>query len=504
MDEPLFLGVDIGTQSLRAALFTRTGVGLAIASSPLKTTYPRPTWAEQRPQAWWDALCQVVPRCLAQAGADASQVAALALDAMSSTVVAVDGEGKPLRPAIMWMDTRAHVQAARVSVSGAPVLRYAGRTVSPEFGIPKALWLRENEPDIYARTEVICECLEWLNFRLTGQWSASRNTATCKWSYIPSEGGWPNDLLKRLDATDLSERWPGGGTPPTYPGAVIGTLTATAPAALGLRSGTPVAQGAIDAYAAAIGMNTLQPGQLGIILGTSSCHMAISDKGVFGTGSWGPYPEPVMPGMWILEGGQTATGSIVRWVEQMLGAGRTLNDLDADAVAVGPGANGLLALDYWQGNRSPRQDPLARGVFVGLTLSHDVGHLLRAVYEATTFGTRHIIEDMAAHGFYPNDMVITGGGTHSRLWLQLHADICGLPVVLTSQPEATVLGAAMCAAVGAGAFPDLRSAGVAMVQERERIEPNPAARASYDELYGYYLAAYDALRPVMHTLTSRA
>jgi ribulokinase len=502
MREPLFLGVDVGTQSLRAALFTPTGEQLAIASSPLKTTFPRPTWAEQRPQDWWEALCQVVPRCLAEAGASAADVAALALEAMSSTVLAVDAAGEPLRPAIMWMDTRAYAQAARVTASGAPVLRYAGRTVSPEFGIPKALWLRENEPDIYARTAVICECLEWLNFRLTGQWSAARNTATCKWSYIPAEGGWPNDLLRLLGAAALGARWPGGGAAPTYPGTDIGALTATAAAALGLRPRTPVVQGAIDAYAAAIGMNTLQPGQLGIILGTSSCHMAISDEGIFGTGSWGPYPEPLMPGMWILEGGQTATGSIVRWVEQTAGAGRSLGDLDAEAAAAGPGAGGLLALDYWQGNRSPRKDPLARGVFIGLTLSHTAGHLLRAVYEATTFGTRHIVEDMAAQGFQPREMVVTGGGTHSRLWLQLHADICGLPVVLTSQPEATVLGAAICAAVGAGAFADLRSAAGAMVQERARIEPDRSARARYDELYGHYLATYDALRPVMHALAS--
>jgi ribulose kinase len=283
---------------------------------------------------------------------------------------------------------------------------------------------------------------------------------------------------------------------------VIGPLTATAAAALGLRPGTPVVQGAIDAHAAAIGMNTLQPGQLGIILGTSSCHMAMSDTGVFGTGSWGPYHDALMPGLWTLEGGQTATGSIVRWVEQTAGGGRSLNELDVAAAAVGPGASGLLALDDWQGNRSPRQDPLARGVFVGLTLSHNVGHLLRAVYEATTFGTRHILEDMVAHGFHPREMVISGGGVQSRLWLQLHADICNLPVVLTAEPEATALGAVICAAVGAGAVADLRSAAAAMVRERARIEPDLATRAQYDSLYGHYLATYDALRPVMHALAS--
>lgn len=502
MTEPLFLGIDVGTQTLRAALFSANGHALAITGSPLHTTFPRPTWAEQQPSDWWNALCQVVPACLAQAGVQAAQITAIALDATASTVVAVDADGVPLRPALMWMDQRAQVQAQRIEASGAPVLRYAGRKISPEFGLPKALWLRDNEPDVYQRTAVICECLDWLNWRLTGRWVASRNTATCKWSYVPAEGGWPNQLLAQLDAADLSERWPGGDVPPIYPGTIIGPLTEAAAAALGLQAGTPVAQGGVDAYAAAIGMNTLLPGQLGIILGTSSCHMAISDQGVFGTGSWGPYPEPLMPDMWLLEGGQTSTGSVVRWVEQTVGGGRSLEDLDAEAAAVGPGASGLLALDYWQGNRTPRQDPLARGVFVGLTLSHGAGHLLRAVYEATAFGTRHILEDMVAQGFQPREMVISGGGTRSQLWLQLHADICGLPVVLTSEPEATALGAVICAAVGAGAFSDLRSAAKAMVQERARIEPNPTVRERYDTLYNHYLATYDALKPVMHALAS--
>lgn len=500
MSEPLFLGLDVGTQSVRAALFASDGRALAIASSPLHTTFPRPTWAEQQPEQWWNGLCEAVPACLAKANASADQVAAIAVDATSCTVLAVDTDGVPLRPALMWMDTRAYREAQRVSASGAPVLRFAGRNVSPEFGIPKALWLREHEPETYERAAVICECLDWVNFRLTGRWVACRNNATCKWSYIPSEGGWPSDLLARLNASDLGERWPGGDAAPLHPGEQIGPLSADAAAALGLRSGTPVVQGAIDAHAAAVGMNTLQPGQLGIILGSSTCHMAMSDVGVFGTGSWGPYPDAIMPNLWTLEGGQTATGSIVRWVEQTAGNGRSLEELDVAAASVGPGAGGLLALDYWQGNRSPRQDPLARGVFIGLTLSHDAGHMLRAVYEATTFGTRHILEDMVAHGFSPREMVISGGGAQSKLWLQLHADICGLPVVLTAEPEATALGSAICAAVGAGAFPDLRAAANVMVHEQARIEPNQEHRARYDTLYERYLSTYDQLKPIMHAL----
>lgn len=503
MSEELFLGVDVGTQSLRAGLFARDGRALAFASSPLTTHYPRPGWAEQQAEDWWRALCEAVPACLALAGVAADAVAALALANASCTVLAVDAAGQPLRPALLWMDQRAHVQATRVTSSGAAALRYSGRNVSPEWMIPKALWLRDNEPQVYERAAVICESLDWLNWRLTDRWVAARNNVTCKWNYADPAGGWPDEVLMLLGAPELSARWPGGGSTPLDPGQPIGPLTPPAAAALGLRPGTLVVQGAIDAYAAVIGMNALRPGQLALILGSSTCHMAISEQPVFDSGSWGPYPDALVRGLWILEGGQTATGSIVRWIEQLAGGGRSLAELDAAAEAVGPGAGGLVALDYWQGNRAPRQDPLARGAFWGLSLGHDVGHLLRAVYEATAYGTRHILDDMIAHGFSPHEMVACGGGSRSRLWLQLHADICGQPIALTAQPDATALGAAMCAAVGAGCFPDLPAAGTAMVQILGRIEPDLATRATYDELYGYYLATYDALRDLMHQMNRR-
>jgi len=501
-NSPLFMGIDIGTQSTRAGLFTAAGQTVGLASAPLKTTYPRPTWAEQDPHTWWTVLQQVVRRCLTDSNVDPGRLAAIALDSTACTVLLVDATGEPLRPALMWMDQRAHEQAKRISATKDPTLRYTGRKVSPEFGLPKTLWLRENEPELYEGAAIVGECQDWLNWKLTDRWVASRNIATCKWNYVEEEGGWPNRLLQTLDAADIGQRWPGGGETPLYPGAIIGPLTQAAAEALNLSPGIPVAQGGVDAYVAAIGMNTLHPGQLGMILGTSTCHIAISDLGVFGTGCWGPYPEPLMPGMWILEGGQTTSGSIIRWVEKTAGNGRSLSDLDAEAAAVGPGAEGLLALDYWGGNRTPRQDPLARGVFVGLTLSHTTGHLLRAVYEAIAFGTRHILEDMVAQGFEPSEMVASGGGAQSQLWLQLNADICGLPVVLTDQPESTVLGAAMCATVGDGAYPDLQAAGAAMVRERERIKPNPDVKPFYDSLYRDYLETYEALRPVMHRLTS--
>jgi ribulokinase len=501
MSDALFLGIDIGTQSLRAGLFAADGRALAFADRPLTTSYPQPAWAEQQPGEWWSALCQAVPECLRKANARADTVAALALDNASCTVLAVDEQGQPLRPALLWMDQRAHAEAAQVTASATPHLRYAGRSVSPEWMIPKALWLRRHEPQTYAQAAVICESIDWLNWRLTGRWVAARNNATCKWNYARPAGGWPDPILAHVGAPDLRARWPGNGdTEPLYPGAVIDPLTNEAARALGLQPGTPVVQGAIDAYAAVIGMNALRPGQLALILGSSTCHMAITASGVFGTGSWGPYPDALVPGLWVLEGGQTSTGSVVHWVEQTMGGGRSLTELDALATEASAGAGGLLALDYWQGNRSPRQDPLARGVFVGLSLSHTAGHLLRAVYEATAYGTRHILADMADQGFQVAEMVACGGGTRSRLWLQLHADICGCPIALTEQAEATALGAAMCAAVGAGAFPGLAEAGTAMVKTIDRIEPDPAAYATYDAIYRHYLSTYDALRETMHAL----
>ncbi len=507
---PLFLGIDVGTQSLRAALIDPNGRCRAFATSPLETTHPQPGWAEQDAGQWWPAACRAVPEALGRAGASAAEVAGIGLDCTACTVIPCRADGTLLRRALLWMDQRAFREAEEISATGDPSLRYVSGVVSPEWMLPKALWLKRHEPATYQRTERLVECTDWFMDQLTGNWTLSLNHVTVKWNYARPEGGWSRNLLRQAGLEDLPGKWPETVVPL---GRGEARLSSAAAAALGLKPGTPVAQGGIDAYLGMLGMGAVGVGDLAMIMGSSTCHLAMAPRGLFGSGMLGCYPDAVVEGLYTLEGGQTATGSILNWYRQHFAGneaaeaertGRSVYEiLDARAAAVPPGCEGLVCLDYWQGNRCPLKDPRARGTLWGLTLSHGPGHVFRSIYEATAFGTRHILEDLAGFGFTAERLFAGGGGAKSRLWLQIHADILDRPIHLPRDSEACALGSALVAAVHSGHYRDLHEAAGQMVQIAEVIEPHTANRRVYNEAYGRYLDTYRALRPLMHALAER-
>lgn len=494
------LGLDVGTQSLRAAIVDLEGRTLAFGVAPIDTSFPRPTWAEQDPAQWWVAAQAAVRHALGMSGLRPEQIAGIGLDCTACTVLACDAQGTPLRRALLWMDQRAFQEAEDLSATGDPVLKYVSGRVSPEWMLPKALWLKRNERELYDRAERVVECTDWMMYRLTGEWTLSLNHVAVKWNYARPDGGWPRALMGAVDLDDLLAKWPERIVPL---GQSTGSLSAPAADALGLQPGTPVAQGGIDAYLGMLGMGATGAGDVAVIVGSSTCHLAQSKTGVFGSGAAGCYPDATVEGLYTLEAGQTATGSILNWYRQHF-AGREQLDaerrgvsvwqvLDEQAAAVPPGAEGLVVRDDWQGNRSPYKNPRARGVIAGLSLAHGPGHLFRALYEATACGTRHILEDAAAHGLEVERIVLGGGGARSPVWLQIHADVLGRPIYLTREVESCALGAAMSAAVSAGLYPDFDRAAQAMVAIERTIEPNPAHRGVYDDLFGRYVKTYEAL-----------
>ena len=499
--ETYLLGLDVGTQSLRAAIVDLRGRTVAYGVASIDTTYPRPTWAEQDPEQWWAAARTAVGKALVEGNVRSDQVAGLGLSCTACTVLACAADGSPLRKSLLWMDQRAHREAAEIAATGDPVLRYVSGRVSPEWMLPKALWLKRNEPDLYHRAGRIVEGTDWLMHRLTGDWTLSLNHVAVKWNYARPDGGWPRAMMAAVGLDDLLDKWPARIVPLGQGG---GTLAPDAAAWLGLATGTPVAQGGIDAYLGMLGLGATGDGDVAVVIGSSTCHLAQSAAGVFGSGAAGCYPDATVEGLYTLEAGQTATGSILDWYRRHF-AGREQAEadrrgvnvyevLDAQAAATPPGADGLVVRDDWQGNRSPHKDPLARGAILGLSLAHGPGHVFRALYEATACGTRQILEDAAAHGLRVGRIVLGGGGCKSALWLQIHADILGRPVHLTREPESCALGAAMAAAVGAGLFPDFAAAAVAMVALDRVVEPDPSNRAAYDALFATYRRAYGAIR----------
>lgn len=504
-NDPVVLGIDVGTQSLRAALFDLAGNCLGFGVEPIVTTHPRPGWAEQDVDQWWVAARGAVRAALTRAGIPAERIVGIGLDATACTVVACGADGAPLGPALLWMDQRAVAQAEQISRTGDASLRYVSGTVSPEWMLPKALWLKHHQPETYARAARVVECTDWFMFRLTGRWTLSLNHVTVKWNYARPDGGWSRALLENVGLADLPERWPDEIVPL---GKGSGVLDARAAAELGLRAGTPVAEGGVDAYLGMLGLGAVGGGDMAIIMGSSTCHLAQTERPILGSGLLGCYPDATVEGLYTLEGGQTATGSIVDWYRRhfagheeaeasRLGKG-VYELLDEKAARVPAGAEGLVCLEYWQGNRCPRKDPRARGTIWGMTLAHGPGHLFRAIYEATALGTRHLLEDAQSHGLSIRRLFAGGGGVKSMLWLQIHADVLQQPIHLTKETESCVLGAALVAAVHAGCFPDLDSAARAMVAMRARVEPNPANRQVYNDLFGKYLATYEALAPLMH------
>jgi FGGY-family pentulose kinase len=505
--QPLFLGLDVGTQSVRAALFDLRGNCQAFATAALDTLHPQPSWAEQDPLHWWQAARNAVPEALARAGVKPETVAGIGLDCTACTVLPCRIDGTPLSRALLWMDQRSFREAEEISATDDPILRYVSGVVSPEWMLPKALWLKRHQLEVYAAADRVIECTDWFMYRLTGQWTLSLNHVAVKWNYARPDGGWSTALLKQVGLEDLRDKWP-ATVVPLGKGEL--KLSAVAAKELGLRPGVPVAQGGVDAYLGMLGMGAVGSGDLAMIMGSSTCHLAMSKQGLFGSGMLGCYPDAVVEGLYTLEGGQTATGSIVNWYRQHFAGyeaaeaertGRNVYEiLDAKAAAVPPGCEGLVCLDYWQGNRCPLKDPRARGTLWGLTLSHGPGHIFRSIYEATAFGTRHILEDLSHHGFAVRRLFAGGGGAKSRLWLQIHADVLNQPIHLPRESEACALGSALVAAVHSGHYANLDEAAQEMVQIASVLEPCADNKRRYDYHYDKYVATYPALRPLMHEM----
>lgn len=489
------IGVDGGTESIRARVFDLVGTCRASASHPYETRFSAGARAEQNPEDWWSAMGLAVRQAVAGAGIAADAVDAIALATTCCSVVALDDNGHAIRPAIIWMDVRAEAEAAEVLATGdaALIVNGAGQgPVSAEWMIPKALWIARNEPAHFDCAATLCEYQDFMSLRLTGRRCASLDNASIRWHYSTQRGGNPTSLLEKLGLQALLEKWP---SEVLAPGEVIGPLTARAAEHLGLRTDVKVVQGGADALIGMIGIGVAKPGQLALITGSSHLMFGVSSTPASVQGLWGTYADAVYPGRHILEGGQTSTGSIINWLRRLAGGTLDLPALNVAAAELEPGCDGLVVLDHFQGNRTPYVDALSRGAFVGLTLAHGMPHLFRATIEGICFGSRAIFERMAQAGFTASEITIGGGATASDLWLQLHADIAGLPVSVPESSDAPSLGAAILAATGAGHFSSIDDGIAAMVRPGRRIEPRERQRAQYDELFARYQKLYPALRP---------
>ncbi|SEG74569.1 FGGY-family pentulose kinase [Thermomonospora echinospora] len=501
------LGIDLGTEGARVAVFTGDGTVLGTGRHGYPTRYPRPGWAEQDPEDWWRAVVRATRAALTEAGDP--EVAGVAVATTASTVVACDDAGRPLRPAILWMDGRAGAESELTGRTGHEVLRYSGGSDAVEWLVPKAMWLARHERRTYERAARIVEAVDYLTWRLTGTWTATRMNAVCKSNHDPRGTGYPAELYALLGVPDLVKKLP----PTVLPvGAVAGEATDAARAELGLRGRPAVAVGGIDAHLSLLATGGLAPGRLSVVCGTSNAFVAEIDEPVFTPAIWGPYPDALRTGYWLVEGGQVSAGSVLRWMsEDLLGYTRErLPELCEEAGRVGPGEHGLTVLDYFMGNRTPLRDPGLRGAVLGLTLGTTPAQLYRAAVEGVAYGTRQVLESFLDAGVPVEEIYVSGGIRHNPLWLQTTADVLGRPLRLVGRPDGaggagdnlTLRACAVIAATAVGAQPDLATAAAAFTPVTTLVEPSAQAghTAAYDEGYALYRQATQDTREVSHRL----
>lgn len=475
----LVAGVDLGTTGLRSGVFDSNGRLLAIAKSAFPPGSANPSHSEQDPDEWWRAclgtLAQVAEHC------DSGKIEGLAVVGQNPTLICVDADGNPTRPAILWADQRAAGEAQELASR-------VGERIDPSSLVAKAMWVRRHDPDAYSRTRWLLQSFDYLLFRLTGHPVALTT--------LPGPLAWPHGQF--VDAGDFDP----SKIPPRTCRMVelVGGLLPAVARKAGLQQGTPVFAGTIDSFAAWIGTGTLREGiacnDCGTTAGFALCwERPLSDPGR----CIHSVPHPVGKG-WMAGSAMASGSNLLDWFARTFYPGADLEALLDDAGRVEPGCEGLVALPHLLGERAPVEDPCARGVFLGISPRHGRPHFARAVLEAVAFAVRDVCRGIEQAGGRISEIRLAGGGARSRLWNRIKAGVLGRRMVVPEVAESALLGSAMIAAAGLGMFPNLEEASKTMFHSREVIEPDPVVQPLYDRLFQVYCEADRVLKPAFAEL----
>jgi len=520
----IYLGIDVGTGSVRVGAFDANGNLRGIGKQDIKIWRFPPNYVEQSSEDIWSATGAAIRKALSAGKIEAKYVRGMSFDATCSLValaeefepVTVSPTGSHQQNVIVWMDHRAIAQADTINAVGHDVLRYVGGTISPEMQPPKLMWLKTHLPETWTRAAKFMDLADFLVYRATGVDRRSLCTSVCKWTYLGHDGSGGRYEMSFFESNGIEDVFANDRVPlESHPmGDFAGELTGSAAASLGLRPGIAVGVGIIDAHAGGIaslgsllnsGSKTDQAfdNAIALIGGTSSCHMAVSQSPRFIGGIWGPYFGAMLPQMWLNEGGQSATGSLIDHVirnnasyPDIFKAARDrnvdvysyLNQTLEEVIR----AHGLAVFDQrhvlpdHHGNRLPRADAGAKGMLTGLTLEfspEEVSIWYGATIHALAYGTREIIEAMNAAGYAVDQIYMCGGHLKNQRFIQDHATITNCRVVIPEEKEAVLLGGALLAAVAAGAYQDIYEAMRHMCRSDKIIEPDPQTRSYHDRKY---------------------
>ncbi len=489
----LFLGIDVGTGGTRAVLIDPAGNVVASHSeehAPIHS--PHPGWAEQDPEDWWRAAKIAIAGAIQASGQPASAIQAAGLTGQMHGCVILDATGAVLRPALIWCDQRTQPQCDWLTeaIGYDRLIDLTCNPALPNFTLTKLLWVRDHEPQIFARiAHVLCP-KDYVRYRLTGEFAIDVQEASGTLLLDVTHRRWSQEVA---EAAGIPIAW----LPALYESPEIcARISSAGASATGLPTGTPVAAGAGDQGAGAVGMGILKPGSVSATIGTSGVVFAATDA---------PIKDPrgrlhtfchAAPGRWHVMGVTQAAGLSLRWFRDTFAAAVTYDQLSAEAATVPPGSDGLLWAPYLFGERTPHLDPNARAAFIGITASHTRAHFVRAVLEGVAFSLRDTFTLFAELGIPVERIRLGGGGARGPLWRQIQADVYGQPVELLEAEEGGAYGAALLAGTSIGAWPTIEAACEATIRTAQTIHPNPVSAAAMNAAYTRYRRVYAALSTI--------
>jgi xylulokinase len=496
MNMPYLLGLDVGTTGTKTLLIDENGKIVARAVREYPMAVPRPNWAEQDPHHWWQAAVTTIRQVLAESGVQASEIKGLGLSGQMHGSVFLDEHDQVIRPAILWCDQRTAAQCQWIheTVGYEKVVAETLNPVLTGFQAPKIVWLRDNEPDNYARVRKVLLPKDYVRLMLTGEYATEVSDASGTSLLNVPQRRWSKVML---DGIGLPEEW----LPRVYESPEItGAVTQQAADATGLAPGTPVVGGGGDQAAGAVGNGIVQTGVVSSTLGTSGVVFAHLDQPLMDEKLRTHTFCHAVPGKWHTMGVMLSAGGSLRWLrdtlcsEEVAVASRMDCDpyelIVAQAAGIPPGADGLIFLPYLTGERTPYPNPNAKGVFFGLSLMHNKKHMIRAVLEGVAFGMRDSFEIIKAMGVKFSQVRASGGGARSRLWRQIQSDVTGETHWTINVDEGPAFGVALLAGVGAGIWSSVPEACQATIQTAEATFPNAEAQRLYEGYYALYRDLY--------------
>jgi len=490
MTNQYLAGIDIGTSGCKVALFTPDGEVVFQGTTTYPTHYPLPGYAEQQPEDWWRAVCHGLKQMLQRTGIDPKRIKGVGVDGMSGAAVPMDGQGRALRSAMIWLDRRTVKQCESLTerIGEDKLFAVSGNPMAPSYVTGKIVWIKENQPELYRRTDKLLQCNSYIVYRLTGEYSQDVSQGNGLHAFNIETASWDEALSEQMGiAPEL--------LPPIYRCSdVVGEITTAAASETGLAAGTPVVAGGLDAACATLGAGAIHAGEVQEQGGQAGGMSIVMDRPVKNEKLI--LSCHVVPDRWILQGGTVGGGSL-NWLKREFAgeAGDDFFALAGEAAArVKPGSEGLVFLPYMAGERSPIWDPDAKGVFLGLSFETTKGHMIRAIMEGCAMALRHNLTIAEGSGVPVHTLHSVGGAANSELWTQIKADVTGKAFKIPSSDSAAALGAAILAGIGTGIYRDAADAVARTVRIQREQTPIPDNERIYGQAFEIYLEAYSRLK----------